>query len=149
MGNKVLFTGDNVITLAPTSSPLIPSSAQAASVEAWVKVEALGNYTIMQVPMSGATATTQSALELKITSTGRVEFEVDGGVKAFTSAGTIVQRKWHHIAAVYGFNGGALKVFVDGEPSAFRPSTSAGSGVTLGGRPYALIVGNELTNLIL
>ncbi|MEE2901776.1 MAG: LamG-like jellyroll fold domain-containing protein [Myxococcota bacterium] len=72
LGNKLLFTGDNVVTLAPTSSPLIPASAQAASLETWVKVEALGNYTIMQVPISGPTANAHSALELRITSAGRV-----------------------------------------------------------------------------
>jgi len=144
LSNKLLFTGDNVVTLAPTSSPLIPTSAQAASVETWVKVEALGNYTIMQVPISGPTANAHSALELRITSAGRVEFEVDGGVKTLTGAGTISQRKWHHIAASYTFDGGSLKLFIDGEPSAFRPSTPSGSGVTLGGRPHALIVGGRI-----
>jgi len=144
LGGEVLFTGSNVITRVPSSTPLIASSASAVTVEAWVRVETLTDGTILQVPRNGATSDSRSAVELQITAAGKAVFEVDGGVKTFTSDGVIRPRTWHHIAAIYSFNGGALKMYVDGEPAAFRSSTASGSGVTLGGRPYALVVGGML-----
>lgn len=141
MGGALLFTGNTVVTRVPAAVPLLSSSATAVTVEAWLRVETVTAGTILQIPTNGASANARSSVELRITDRGKVEFEVEGGTKTFTSDNVIQPRKWHHVAAVYAFNGGALKVFVDGEPAAYRSGTASGSGVTLGGRAYALVIG--------
>lgn len=127
LGTAVVFDGtDDIITIPHTNDF---ATTGALTIEAWVYVEAFADGTIIAKADDDGD---EIGYELSIRQNGRARFrlQVDGSVRTL-NGGQLTDRTWHHIAAT--FDGAALRMYVDGLPSAtqtFNGAVNLGTAAT-------------------
>jgi len=123
----------NSLQLAGTSYATVSSSpvldiAGPLTVEAWIKVSAIGAAQGI-VERYGATNSTSGGYALRITNTGKLHFFIGydsttaGQSDTIDGATTITAGQWHHVAGVY--DGAQLRVYLDGVSDGAKSTTLA------------------------
>jgi len=121
--NSLYITGDDDYVVLENSDFF--NSTQAFTIEGWIKIH---NYSTWdQIFTRRISNTNRVSVEL---ADGRFYFEIGNGSNSYgyTSAGTVLENQWHHVAFVYDGtatgNSQRMKVFIDGDeqPLSFNGS---------------------------
>jgi RHS repeat-associated protein len=118
------FNGTNAYAEVPSSSSLNISGS--LTLEAWVKINAIGNYQDIINRESWGQSGTGGGYELSVTNIGKARLDLYQTPTTYTTlvgTTTLSTGVWHHIAAT--FDGSGMRIYVNGTLDASNSNTSA------------------------
>ena len=93
------------------------------TISLWVN---FGNVSQAQTLLDDRSSPTgDNGYSLSLTSSGMLQWEVDGLNTALTGTSALAAGTWYNVAAVYDPAGGELSLYVNGSPYASTPVTGA------------------------
>ena len=109
-GSAVTFDGiDDYVNILYSSSLNLTNNF---TVETWFKINSLVSSQQQNVIITRGGGPTDMNYRLKVTSTGRLEFELSNETVQNIGTSFPSFNQWHHVVGIY--NGTAMKIYVDG-----------------------------------